>query len=167
MQARILPGRGSGGRSRTTSSGTGKALAASRSKAGRSASKLSMICSIRCCGEWATNDAVADETSTTPAAVSTPGRIPRPAPGPSKSTSRIQNLPFLTLSLWGSRVQENRGKAQAWQHTPRRDGRRAKLCLTNTVSHEILDGLLSIYRLLMNGLPALGAFYEKRANSAR
>ena len=94
MQARILPGR-SGGRSRTTSSGTGKALAASRSKAGRSASKLSMICSIRCWGEWATNAAVADETSTTPA-VSTPGRIPRPAPGPSKSTSRIENLPFLT-----------------------------------------------------------------------
>ena len=96
MQARILPGRGSGGRSRTTSSGTGKVLAASRSKAGRSASKLSMICSIRCWGEWATNAAVADETSTTPAAVSTPGRIPRPAPGPSKSTSRIENLPFLT-----------------------------------------------------------------------
>src|SRR5215831_4783592 len=95
MQHRILPGRGSGGRSRTMSSGTGRTLAVSRSKAGRSASKPSMICSMRCCGEWATSSAVADATSTTPASVNTPGRIPRPAPGPSNNTSRIWHLPFL------------------------------------------------------------------------
>src|SRR5215471_9714530 len=100
MQQRILPGRGSGGRSRTTSSGTGRALAASRSKVGCSASKPSMICSMRCWGEWATSSAVADETSTTPASVNTPGRIPRPAPGPSNNTSRIAKLPFCHADAW-------------------------------------------------------------------
>jgi hypothetical protein len=33
--------------------------------------------------------------------------------------------------------------------------------LTNIVSHEILDGLLSIYRLLMNGLPSRSVLRKK------
>src|SRR2546422_6799838 len=77
MQARILPGRGSGGRRRTSPSGSALALAARRWRSGRSVSNSSMMASIVACGVW--RDGTAPVTLTTPRSVSTPGAISAPA----------------------------------------------------------------------------------------
>ena len=47
------------------------------------------------------------------AAVSTPGRIPRPAPGPSNSTSRMPHLPFFRVERRATPGQENGCASQA------------------------------------------------------
>src|SRR5206468_1724136 len=109
MQQRILPGRGSGGRSRKRLSGRDTLDRASSSKAGRRAPKRSMICCIRCCGECAEIWAVAGEMSTTPSSVHTPGRIPEPPP--SNKTSRTAPPPLL---------------ASGQRYRTRLDGRRAR-----------------------------------------
>src|SRR5438309_3360388 len=65
-----------------------------------------------------------------------------------REASRAQH-PGAALSLWCSRVQEKRGQgASVASHASQRRYR-AKLCLTNIVSHEILEGLLSAYSPLM------------------
>src|SRR5438874_9562660 len=83
MQARILPGRGSGGRSRTWSSGRASPSRTLRSSAGRKPSKCSMRASIVACGVCARGATSA--MLTTPRSVMAPGRAGWP--GLSKSTS--------------------------------------------------------------------------------
>src|SRR5215467_3594447 len=83
MQARILPGRGSGARSRTASSGRASPSRALRSSAERRPSKPSMRACMVACGVWARGPTSA--MLTTPRSVSRPGRAGWP--GCSKSTS--------------------------------------------------------------------------------
>src|SRR5436853_1863590 len=100
MQARILPGRGSGGRSRTSVNGIALPLAARRRRSGRSVSNSSMMASIVACGVW--RDGTAPATLTTPRSVSTPGAISVPAVWNSTSfmmTSRSASGPAGALDL--------------------------------------------------------------------
>src|SRR5262249_22262045 len=83
MQARILPGRGSGARSRTAASGRASPSRALRSSAERRPSKPSMRACMVACGVWPGGPTSA--TLTTPPSVSRPGWAGWP--GCSKSTS--------------------------------------------------------------------------------
>src|SRR5215470_174826 len=83
MQARILPGRGSGARSRTAASGRASPSRSLRSSAERRPSKPSMRACMVACGVWPGGPTSA--MLTTPRSVSRPGRAGWP--GCSKSTS--------------------------------------------------------------------------------
>src|SRR5262245_22703799 len=71
MQARILPGRGRGARSRTADRGRASPSRARRSRAGRRASNRSMRPCIVSCGVWP--EGTRSATPTTPRSVSWPG----------------------------------------------------------------------------------------------
>src|SRR5919106_5274498 len=76
MHARIFPGRGSGERSRTRSSGRASPVAARPSSAGRSASKSSMM---PCIVAWGVGPGRTTAAMlTTPRSVSKPGSVSRP-----------------------------------------------------------------------------------------
>src|SRR5690348_11774404 len=100
MQARILPGRGSGARSRTSPTSSALPPAASPSRSGRSVSKSSMIASMVACGVW--RDGTAPAMLTTPRLVSTPGQVSVPAVWNSTGfmvTSRSASRPAGALDL--------------------------------------------------------------------
>src|SRR2546425_1393369 len=96
MHARILPGLGSGGRSRTCESGTARPSCARRCSAGRSVSKSSMMPCIVSWGVCAGRTASA--MLTTPCAVITPGTTSS-VPAAWKSTSLTASS-STRLSRW-------------------------------------------------------------------
>src|SRR2546425_13100265 len=96
MHARILPGRGSGGRSRTWDNGSARRSCARRLSAGRSVSKSSMM---PCIVSWGVCPGrTASAMLTTPCAVITPGTTPS-VPAAWKSTSLTASS-STRLSRW-------------------------------------------------------------------
>src|SRR5688572_17673654 len=99
MQARILPGRGSGGRSRTSASGRASPSRAMRSSGARRPSKPSMIA---CMVSWGVAPAgTAAAMSTTPRSVNRPGRMSAPAEDWNSTSFMASSGPARALDLVG------------------------------------------------------------------
>jgi hypothetical protein len=100
--------------------------------------ETSMICSIRCWGEWPPTPPW--QTRRPPPLRRSARRDAdtRPAPWSSKSTSRIESLPLLDVLACGAAGYRRTGARRSVAAHASQGRSRAKLCLTNIVSHEIV-----------------------------